>query len=258
MNGTGIARAPEDRRGIVGVRFDWLSFAFRVSIPIETLQYLKERADFARKHGKAGVDVARELWDMRSPRAAGLYFLESEGRGERAEIAPNAVGAYVDLDGGAGEIIPGWTFVLHASGAILACKGCAGALARAWQVAVALGPVHEARARRADLTVDCRGVPVAALDLLAERRWKRHGRVTAGRELDDGHVIAMRAAPRAIVPVDWLRSHEEPKTKTRKKKKVVRDVRSGSRDAGGERATVGTGGSLVRGDEEEQLLLRGS
>lgn len=253
---TGIARAPEDLRGIVGVRFDWLSFAFRVAVPLETLGYLNDRAAFAKKHGKAGVDVARELWEMRSPRAAGCYFLESEGRGERAEIAPHAVGSYVDVEGGAGEVIPGWTFVLHASGAILACKGGAGALERAWTVAIALGPVHEARARRADLTVDCRGVPVSALDLMAERRWKRHGRVTAGRELDDGNVLPFREPKTAIVPIDWLRSQQAPKPKPKRKK--VADVRSGSRGDANEWETVGTGGPLVRGQQQVLPILRGT
>lgn len=172
-----IRREPSDDHALVGARLDWLSVAFRIRFPMMQIENLAERAKYAKKHGRAPLDFAGDLWDMAPPKV-GIYFLES-ARGERLELAPNAPGSFVE---GEGEVIPGWSLALHASGSTLAVRGGRGALERGWQIARrAGGEVFAMRMRRLDVTTDFRG---ALVDAFEEDDFLRNENAAGSRELD--------------------------------------------------------------------------
>lgn len=173
-----IRRDDTDIAALVGARLDWVSVAFRVRFPVTQVEELAERGRFAKKHGRAPLCFAGDLWDMGPPKVGGVYFVESAARGERLELAPNAPGSFIE---GEGEVIPGWSLAIHASGSTLAVKGSRGALDRGWKIARRAGEVFGLRMRRVDVTADFRGALVGAWE---EDAWLRNENTSGSRELD--------------------------------------------------------------------------
>jgi hypothetical protein len=179
----------------VGARCDWLSMGFRVRFPERTIEDLKERAKRGKKSGRAAIEFASELWELGAPKPA-AYWLENETRGERLEVAPGEPASYLDEGG---EVVPGWTLATHASGIWLACQGLAGAVERAWSIALNAGHVYAARFRRVDLATDWADM------LPGEARpgeWamgRGGGNVGRARELENGEVQVFGKGARSDV-----------------------------------------------------------